>query len=330
MFEPEEEAGEVREENSGEPISEPVSETEPEAINDTQSEAQPEAQSEPEAAAPEAEAGSAQSDEAQKLREEYPEQVYADARYEPEGESTVPPRYYCPPERPAKEAREKKSGRSHVFLKAACLALACALLGGLAGASLTANSLKGRIDAMETAFARGNYSHHIDVMSFIDYQLMMELCHNVDAYRLSGKFYKRRDSVDPRFKMVVWDTDRAYGNVDYRQSWRTDTWMYRNNDIMYQEEEVYLIPFWWYVLNNDPAYTAQVKMRWAQYREGNLRTDRLMATLDSLAAVVTVQGAEGRNSHGHPCGGQKNRVSSHGPLRRRPPGRGQARALHCR
>ena len=137
MFEPEEEAGEVREENSGEPISEtvsePVSETEPEAINDTQSEAQPEAQSEPEAAAPEAEAGSAQSDEAQKLREEYPEQVYADARYEPEGESTVPPRYYCPPERPAKEAREKKSGRSHVFLKAACLALACALLGGLAG-----------------------------------------------------------------------------------------------------------------------------------------------------------------------------------------------------
>ena len=161
------------------------------------------------------------------------------------------------------------------------------------------------IDAMETAFAQGNYRQHIDVMSFIDYQLMMELCHNVDAYRLSGKFYKRRDSVDPRFKMVVWDTDRAYGNVDYRQSWRTDTWMYRNNDIMYQEEEVYLIPFWWYVLNNDPAYTAQVKMRWAQYREGNLRTDRLMATLDSLAAVVTVQGAESRNSQAWPCWGKK-------------------------
>ena len=105
--------------------------------------------------------------------------------------------------------------------------------------------------------------------------------------------------------MVVWDTDRAYGNVDYRQSWRTDTWMYRNNDIMYQEEEVYLIPFWWYVLNNDPAYTAQVKMRWAQYREGNLRTDRLMATLDSLAAVVTAQGAEGRNSQAWPCWDKK-------------------------
>lgn len=168
-----------------------------------------------------------------------------------------------------------------------------------------ANYINRRIDAMEASFLKGNYSQYIDVMSFIDYQLIMELCHNVDAYRLSGKFYKRRDSVDPRFKMVIWDTDLAYGNADYCQSWRTDTWMYRNNNIMYQEDEVYMVPFWWYVLNNDPAYTAQVKERWAQYREGNLRTDRLMATLDSLATVITVQGAEHRNTQAWPCWGKK-------------------------
>ena len=167
------------------------------------------------------------------------------------------------------------------------------------------NYINRRIDAMEASFLKGNYHQYIDVMSFIDYQLMMELCHNVDAYRLSGKFYKRRDSVDPRFKMVIWDTDLAYGNADYCQSWRTDTWMYRNNNIMYGEDEVYMVPFWWYVLNNDPAYTAQVKMRWAQYREGNLRTDRLMATIDSLVNVVTMQGAESRNSQAWPCWGKK-------------------------
>ena len=167
------------------------------------------------------------------------------------------------------------------------------------------NYINRRIDAMEASFLKGNYRQYIDVMSFIDYQLIMELCHNVDAYRLSGKFYKRRDSVDPRFKLVVWDTDLAYGNADYCQSWRTDTWMYRNNNIMYQEDEVYMVPFWWYVLNNDPAYTAQVKMRWAQYRESNLSTDRLMATLDSLATVLTVQGAESRNSQAWPCWGKK-------------------------
>ena len=169
------------------------------------------------------------------------------------------------------------------------------------------NYINRRIDAMEASFVKGDYRQHIDVMSFIDYQLVMELCHNVDAYRLSGKFYKRRDSVDPRFKMAIWDTDLAYGNANYRQSWRTDTWMYRNNDIMYQENEVYLIPFWWQVLNNDPAYTAQVKKRWAQYREGNLNTERLMATLDSLATVLTVQGAESRNSQAWPCWGKKRK-----------------------
>ena len=167
------------------------------------------------------------------------------------------------------------------------------------------NYINRRIDAMEASFLKGNYRQYIDVMSFIDYQLIMELCHNVDAYRLSGKFYKRRDSVDPRFKLVVWDTDLAYGNADYCQSWRADTWIYRNNDIMYQEDEVYMVPFWWYVLNNDPAYAAQVKMRWAQYRESNLSTDRLMATLDSLATVLTVQGAESRNSQAWPCWGKK-------------------------
>ena len=164
-----------------------------------------------------------------------------------------------------------------------------------------------RINQMENALASTWYSDpekgyrkYIDVQSFVDYQLIMELCHNVDAYRLSGKFYKRRDSVDPRFKMVVWDTDLAYGNADHRQSWRTDTWAYQNNDILYQEKDVYLVPFWWYRLNNDPYYQAQVKARWAEFRQGNLRDDRLMAVVDSLATVLTARGAMERNSQAWP------------------------------
>ena len=167
--------------------------------------------------------------------------------------------------------------------------------------------INGRIDAMENALASKNYRdpktgyrQYIDVMSFIDYQLIMELCHNVDAYRLSGKFYKRRDSVDPRFKMVVWDTDLAYGNAKHRQAWRTDTWMYLNNDIMLEEDEVYMVPFWWQRLNSDPDYTASLKARWAEYRQGNLSDERLMATVDSLATVLTSHGAEQRNSEAWP------------------------------
>ena len=160
--------------------------------------------------------------------------------------------------------------------------------------------IKRRIDQTENALKSGNYDNYIDVMSFIDYQLMMELCHNVDAYRLSGKFFKRRDSVDPRFKMVVWDTDLAYGNAKHRQSWRTDTWMYQNNDIMLQEKEVYMVPSWWYWLNNDPRYTSRLKERWTRLRATYLSDDRVMATMDSLTSVLTVNGAEQRNTQAWP------------------------------
>lgn len=160
--------------------------------------------------------------------------------------------------------------------------------------------IHGRIDAMERALATGDYSGIIDVMSFIDYELAMELGHNVDAYRLSGKFYKRRDSVDPRFKMVVWDMNQAYGNTNRLDGWRTDTWMYQANDLMYREGERYLIPFWWQRLNSDPKYTACLKERWAQYRTSNLDEAVLMATVDSLANVLTCCGAIDRNSQAWP------------------------------
>ena len=164
-----------------------------------------------------------------------------------------------------------------------------------------------QIDLMEAALASADYRdpvngyrRYIDVMSFIDYQLVMEVSHNVDAYRLSGKFYKRRDSIDTRFKMVVWDTNTAFGNYRAREGWRTDTWMYQSNDVLRQEGEDYLIPFWWQRLNSDPAYTAALKQRWDEYRNANLRTDRLMATVDSLANVITAQGAEQRDNQAWP------------------------------
>ena len=172
------------------------------------------------------------------------------------------------------------------------------------------NYITGRIDQMENSlwsYKTGDastYQEYLDVTNFIDYQIAMELGHNVDAYRLSGKFYKRRDSVDARFKMVVWDMNLAYGNADYYQGWRTDTWMYKNNNTMNAAGDPQLIPFWWYKLNTDPTYTAALKARWAQYRRSNLRQERVMATVDSLANVLTSHGAVTRNSEAWPRWGE--------------------------
>lgn len=77
------------------------------------------------------------------------EDIYADAHYTPAGESTVPPRYYTPPE-PKKTVKREKSGRVAGII---CLCLVCAMLGGLVGGGLMAGRLDERVDALEQARA---------------------------------------------------------------------------------------------------------------------------------------------------------------------------------
>ena len=163
--------------------------------------------------------------------------------------------------------------------------------------------IRGAINRMEGAFASSDfmdpeigYRKYIDVQSFMDYQIVEEVGHNVDAYRLSAKFYKQRDSIDSRFKMAVWDLNLAFGNARYSDG---DTWVYTLNPIFYSQRGE-MIPFWWYKLNSDPKYTAALKARWAQYRRNNLRLDRIMATIDSLTNEVTCCGAVDRNSEAWP------------------------------
>lgn len=164
-----------------------------------------------------------------------------------------------------------------------------------------------RIDQMEAAFASPDYDdpvkgyqQYIDVMSFIDYQLAMELGHNIDAYRKSCKLYKRRDGIDGRFKTVIWDMNLAYGNCNLHEGWRTDGWVYECNDRLYAAGEDYLIPFWWARLNSDENYRLMLRERWAQYRNSNLTEQNVMAVIDSLARQLTAQNAIDRNSQAWP------------------------------
>ena len=80
---------------------------------------------------------------------------YTDAHYESADESTVPPRYYTPPEKPQKEekqrAQKKASGGRAAGI--VCAVLAAALLGGFCGAAFTGSRLNTRIEAVETKLA---------------------------------------------------------------------------------------------------------------------------------------------------------------------------------
>ncbi len=68
----------------------------------------------------------------------YTQKIYSDAHYAPASESTVPPRYYTPPQKSPKEPKPpkvKKNGGMTGKLIAICLV--CTLVGGAAGAGIT-------------------------------------------------------------------------------------------------------------------------------------------------------------------------------------------------
>ena len=82
----------------------------------------------------------------------YPkERIYADAHYEPAGESTVPPRYYTPPEKTSRTVKVKKAKQKRgigVF-PAICMCLVCALLGGMLAGGLLSSQYNARLAALE-------------------------------------------------------------------------------------------------------------------------------------------------------------------------------------
>ncbi len=173
------------------------------------------------------------------------------------------------------------------------------------------NYITKQIYMMESAFASKDYCDpetgyrkYIDVMSFIDYQLAQELAHNLDAYRYSVKLFKRRDSVDPRFKLALWDMDMTYGLANYNAAWYTHGWRYHLNDTLLNGGDSNFMPLWWIKLNDDPEYTAALKNRWKEYRRSNVAESRVMAVVDSLALVLTTGGAIDRNSQAWPRWGQ--------------------------
>ena len=88
----------------------------------------------------------------------YSTEDYTDAHYERADDTTVPPRYYTPPQKPQREerARSHSSGSSGSGGRVAgivCAVLAAALLGGVCGAAFTGARLNSRVAAVEAALA---------------------------------------------------------------------------------------------------------------------------------------------------------------------------------
>ena len=86
-------------------------------------------------------------------RNGYTQRIYSDAHYVREDETTVPPRYYTPPEKPVREGRAPGKKKTVGLGALIALCLVCALLGGLCGGAVAGSLMDSRMDKLETNLA---------------------------------------------------------------------------------------------------------------------------------------------------------------------------------
>ncbi|MBS1508186.1 MAG: CotH kinase family protein [Bacteroidetes bacterium] len=138
------------------------------------------------------------------------------------------------------------------------------------------------------------YAKYIDVGSFVDFMLMMEVTKNADGYRLSTFLYKDKDSKGGKLSMgPIWDFNEGFGNVDYCTQGNPEGFVTNFNYLC--NGDYWLIPFWWDQFFKDPAFVSRVASRWTELRNGPFKTQAVLDHIDSIANVLTVDSAQQRN-----------------------------------
>ena len=132
------------------------------------------------------------------------------------------------------------------------------------------------------------YTKYIDRKSFIDYFILNEVVGNTDAYRVSTYMHKNRGE---KLKMgPVWDLNIAFNSQDMMPF---DDWIMNYNT--YVPADIWLVPFWWKRLMEDPQYRKELKARWIELRANVLSTANVLALTNETANYLTSNKAITRN-----------------------------------
>lgn len=155
--------------------------------------------------------------------------------------------------------------------------------------------LQAYVDSFEIAmnnplgnFGGKTYADFIDLKSFAEHFLMVEITQNVDGYRLSTYFHKDKESNGGKIKAgPVWDYNIALGNhvdcnADTEWGW-----------IFYQQCGQGN-PFWWQNLLGERVFNDLLQCRWSELRDGPYHTDSIYAFIDEKIELLD-QGAQQRN-----------------------------------
>lgn len=135
------------------------------------------------------------------------------------------------------------------------------------------------------------YRQYIDVASFIDFFILNELSHNVDAYRISTFMHKDKGH---KLKMgPIWDFNLAFGNANYCRGETTNDWAYQFNS--YCPGDGLRVPFWWPRLLEDNSFVSELQARWASLRTTILAAENLTATIDKHVKRLQHSGSIDKN-----------------------------------
>ena len=120
------------------------------------------------------------------------------------------------------------------------------------------------------------YAKYIDVGSYIDNHIIIELAKNIDGFRLSTYYHKDRNG-----KLVmgpVWDYDLSLGNANYNDGWNATGWY---NILLNDGDYPY-----WRRLFQDPEFSLRYADRWFSLRRGLFTTSRLLGIVEGYATLL--------------------------------------------
>ncbi|MFN8239600.1 MAG: CotH kinase family protein [Bacteroidales bacterium] len=144
--------------------------------------------------------------------------------------------------------------------------------------------IKSYLEDLETNLNKGTkITEYLDISSFVDFQIIQELSNNVDGYRYSTFFHKKKDSEGGKlYAGPLWDFDLCYGNVNYSDlNLSTSQWLYPH----YGPDESYPM-HWWARLMEDVSYRRNFTFRWKDLRKGPLATSAVIHFIDSVVTYL--------------------------------------------
>ena len=127
------------------------------------------------------------------------------------------------------------------------------------------------------------YLAYVDVPSFVDHHIIVEMSKNADGFRFSTFFHKERGG---KIKMgPIWDWNLSFGNVNGKQGWIPEYWLWPQlTDKEYS---------WFRRLFQDPDFGQHYVDRWAQLRTNVLATSNVLARIDYYTNLLNE--AQARN-----------------------------------